>query len=117
MDIVNNTEPLKLCCDLSITIPSSGPLPVTWLYFTGNKKNDKDALLKWATGSEINTKNFVLERSFNGNTFTATGMVNAAGNSSITTNYSFTDSNALKLPTNVLYYRLKQVDRDGRASY
>lgn len=115
-DSVGNTEPLKLTCDLSVTIPPVGPLPLTWLYFNGVKK-DKDVLLRWATGSEINTKNFIVERSYNGSTFTAIGTVNAMGFSTVTTNYSFTDTGALSLPVNVLYYRLKQVDRDGKNSY
>ncbi len=115
-DSVGNTEPLKLTCDLSVTIPPTGPLPLTWLYFNGVKK-DKDVLLRWATGSEINTKNFVVERSYNGSTFAAIGTVNAMGFSTVTTNYSFTDTGALGLPVNVLYYRLKQVDRDGKNSY
>ena len=41
------------------------PLPLTWLSFTATKQN-QTALLKWATAQEQNTRNFTVQRSFNG---------------------------------------------------
>ncbi|MEP6674235.1 MAG: RHS repeat-associated core domain-containing protein [Ferruginibacter sp.] len=115
-DSVKNMEPLKNTCELSVLVHNTGPLPLTWLYFNGAKK-DKHVQLKWATGNEINTKNFVIERSFTGNNWAAIGTVTAAGNSNQQHDYTFIDSNALSLPANVLYYRLRQVDKDGKFAY
>ena len=115
-DSVKNMEPLKNNCELSVLVHNTGPLPLTWLYFNGAKK-DKHVQLKWATGNEINTKNFVIERSYTGNSWTAIGTVNAAGNSNGSHDYQYLDSNALTLPVNVLYYRLRQVDKDGKFAY
>ena len=116
-DNTNNKENFKSSCDGSAFLPISGAaLPITWLYFNG-RDIGKDALLNWATTSEINSKFFGVERSVDGINFTSIGNVTAAGNSSITTNYNFVDSNAMNLPASELYYRLKQVDIDGRSTY
>jgi len=73
--------------------------------------------LNWATTSEINSKFVSVERSIDGINFSSIGTVIAAGNSSITNNYNFVDTNAMNLPVSILYYRLKQVDIDGKFSY
>ena len=87
-------------------------LPITLNSFIGSKK-DNNALLQWSTSSEINSKQFELEKSFDGNTFKKIATVAAAGNSSTTKNYQYID-NALLLENN--YYRLKSVDLDNRSS-
>src|SRR5690606_23464160 len=56
-----------------------GPLPVSWLYFTG-KNEDKDNILKWGTASETESKEFVLERSLDGIHFGDIATIPAAGN-------------------------------------
>ncbi len=63
---------------------------------------------------EQNNKGFDIERSTDGNNFSAIGKVNAAGNSSSTIKYSFFDDNPVA-GTN--FYHLKMVDKDGRYSY
>ena len=69
--------------------------------------------LNWKTSSETNTKYFSIERSMDQNTWTEVGQVAAAGNSNTIKNYSFTDVMPL---TGMNYYRLKQVDADGKYS-
>jgi hypothetical protein len=100
----------------TFTITASGPaLPISLLSFTGIKQ-DKTNLLNWATASETNNKGFELQRSANGNDFTSIAFVNSkaiGGNSSAQLNYSFSDITPLG-GTN--YYRLKQVDKDGKFS-
>ena len=85
-------------------------LPVTLNEFTGVKQ-DKTVLLRWSTGSELNSKHFELEKSYDGNTFRKISTVQAAGNSSITKSYQYIDKELL-LENN--YYRLKSVDLDGK---
>jgi len=109
-DNTGNLERLKDSCELTII---GNPLPVSWLYFNGNQQatyND----LNWATANEQNTAKFFVERSKDGQNFTDIGNRAAAGNSSVTRRYNYKDYEGVKLPATVLYYRIRQVDIDGR---
>jgi len=95
------------------------PLPITLADFNG-KWQQEDAVLIWKTATELNTSHFQLERSFDGNTFSAITTINAAGQSSTERNYTYTDIGVQKLiPNNgtTVYYRLKSVDKNGAATY
>ncbi len=94
-------------------VPGISPLPVGLTRFTGQLQNN-NAVLSWSTSFEQNSKSFEVDRSFDGMTFSAIGNVPAAGNSTSTLNYSFTDP-ALTHDTN--YYRLKQIDLDEHFTY
>ena len=91
-----------------------GPVPVNFVWFTANKLHEKQALLNWKTAQEINSAFFLVERSNDALIFNAIGSVQAAGNSSLGIEYSFTD---LQPASGLNYYRLKQVDLDGRFIY
>ncbi len=91
-----------------------GPLPVTLLYFNARKNNSTSSLLEWKTSQEINSARFDVERSYDAISFGRIGSVNAAGNSTVPVEYSFIDRNPAK---GMNYYRLKQVDLDGRFIY
>jgi hypothetical protein len=84
------------------------------LYFRGTNQG-KDNLLEWATTSEINTKEFALERSFTGNTFTSIATLPAQSGS--TNVYLYKDAGIDKLNSNVFFYRVKQIDKDGTFTY
>jgi RHS repeat-associated protein len=114
-DSVGNTETLRQG-EVRSTFIGNGSLPVTWLYFKGTNLGN-DNLLEWATGSEQNTREFIIERSLNGIGFSDIGSKAAAGNSSITTNYNYTDHNVDRLNSPVLFYRLRQVDMDAHFTY
>jgi poly(3-hydroxybutyrate) depolymerase len=88
-------------------------LPVELNYFKGQATNNGN-LLQWETATEQNTDYFSVERSTDGNQFTAIGQAAAAGTSTAVKDYSYTDTNA---PAANLYYRLKQVDKNGNAKY
>jgi hypothetical protein len=88
----------------------SGSLPVTLLNFFANKLGN-NASLSWSTSSEQNALRFEVESSKDGSTFYKIGEVKATGNSSSLVGYSYTDASFLK---GVIYYRLKQIDLDGR---
>ncbi len=92
------------------------PLPITWLYFRG-KTVAKDNILDWATANEQNSKQFDVERSLNAINFSRIGVVNAAGNSSQTSTYQYKDLNIDRLNSNVMFYRLKQIDINGNFKY
>ena len=91
----------------------SVPLPLTLTQFTADRDND-ESLLQWQTAQEQNTRDFTIERSTDGQTYTSIGTVDAAGNSTSALSYSFTD----RAPQpNANYYRLKESDLDGKFTY
>lgn len=90
----------------------TGILPLHMLSFSAVRESE-NVLLQWQTSGEINTSHFEAERSNDALAFKKIGIVHAAGNSG-THNYNFTDKAPVK---GVNYYRLKQVDTDGRYTY
>jgi hypothetical protein len=89
-----------------------GTLPLTLLSFSGSVSGDND-LIHWQTADEINTMEFVIERSTDGSNFSEAGTV-TAHNYPGENSYSFTDH---ILETANQFYRLKMVDIDGRLTY
>ncbi|HKH60110.1 MAG TPA: T9SS type A sorting domain-containing protein [Flavitalea sp.] len=88
-------------------------LPITLLDFVGQLKQH-NIVLDWKTSFESNSSGFEIERSYDGNNFTKIGFLKAAGNSSITRSYTFTDKEITQINN---YYRLRQVDLDGKFTY
>jgi hypothetical protein len=91
-------------------------LPVSMFNFGGFVKDYK-AYLNWSTAVESNNKGFYVERSKDGRNFTSVGFINGAGNSSQIKNYTYTDVTLKDMNVTTTYYRLKQVDVDGKSSY
>lgn len=87
-------------------VSTSGTLPLHLLSFNGWYDGTANRL-QWTTASEVNAKEFVVEKSLDGNRYTAIGTV-AAGSH----NYIFADPAASNA-----YYRLKMVDKDGTSVY
>lgn len=97
-------------------IEDCGPLPLTLISFKGKYENGQ-VFLNWETASEINNKGFEIERSTDGRNWTTIGFINSkadGGNSSDKLNYSFTDNAPISEQN---FYRLKQVDFDGKYEY
>jgi hypothetical protein len=96
---------------------STTTTPVKLVSLKATKINE-DVLVKWTTASELNNRGFNVERSIDGKTFEFVGFVKGRGNSSETNNYRLEDANAFALTSvSKLYYRLKQVDNDGKFEY
>jgi hypothetical protein len=89
-----------------------GVLPVELGFFNGQSTSSGN-VLNWRTYSEINNEKFVIEKSLDGTEFYYAGEVSGMGNTSVSNNYSFTDYSGA--PST--YYRLKQVDYDGKVEY
>jgi subtilisin-like proprotein convertase family protein len=99
---------------LRICTYATTALPVTWLTFTGSKNDNNTVTLQWATANEINNNYYEVERSSDGTIFSSIGKI-AAGNSTGTTGqYLYNDVNTA---AGYNYYRLKQVDNDGKVVY
>lgn len=86
-----------------------GPLPLSLVSFRVTAQG-RTNVLNWTTSDEVNMKNFVIERSYDGANFEAIGTVNARMTSGIN-NYSYTDDNFLD---GYIYYRLRINDIDGK---
>jgi hypothetical protein len=92
-------------------------LPIKLTSFTATQKNN-DVQLNWQTATEINSQHFLVQRSTDGINYSTVATVNAKGNSSDYVNYTYNDINALSFATsNIVYYRLQMVDKDGKAQY
>ena len=91
----------------------SNPLPVSFLPLTVAKQN-KTSVLHWATLTEQNNNYFEVQRAADGKNFTAIGRVASRGNSNVKVDYDLVDNNPL--PT-VNYYRILQVDKNGKLSF
>jgi hypothetical protein len=91
---------------------SCGILPVTWLSFTAKKEN-ANAQLEWRTTQETNCSLYEIERSTDGVNYQRMGAVtcrNTNGNQT----YRYTDAAP---GSGIFYYRIRQVDTDGRFEY
>jgi hypothetical protein len=91
-------------------------LPVRLLFFHAQPRGG-GSHLQWATGTESNSAGFGIERSTDGRRFADIGFVASAapgGNSAQQLDYAFTDAS---LPMTGAFYRLRQYDLDGRATY
>ncbi len=93
----------------------NSPLPVKLISFNGTPKN-VDAFLLWSTANETNNKGFEIERSLDGKNFIRIDFVKGAINSNITKKYSYTDREVFAT-NKIVYYRLKQIDLDGKFEY
>ncbi len=110
---VSVTAPGIAIDDFEVMAPNNPPLPVTWLYFTGYNRDSYNQL-EWATASEFNNDGYEVQRSANGKEFVKIGYVKGKGTVTTLSHYSFID-NQPESPVN--YYRLKQIDFNGQASF
>jgi endonuclease/exonuclease/phosphatase family metal-dependent hydrolase len=92
---------------------ADGPLPVRLASFEAKPLGERIAV-SWTTANETNSAYFNVERSVDAREFGSIGRVAAAGEAKETKAYGLVDEHPLS-GTN--YYRLKQVDLDGRATY
>lgn len=123
LDLINNNyidptsgESLNFIADPSCydygMLTSSFPIKLAEFFATA--KENYSVECTWKTSSELNNEVFVVERSRDGMLYEPVGEVPGAGNSQTLQSYAFTDSNPYD---NTSYYRLKQVDFDGRFTY
>lgn len=97
--------------------PAGSALPVKYSSFDA-VANDKVVNLKWVTESEINNSHFEVERSFDGTNFSTLGLVlDAASVYGSSKTYLYKDNGVELASKSVAYYRLKQIDLNGRVTY
>lgn len=71
--------------------------------------------LKWTTTNEINNLGFDVEKSIDGEKFAKIGFVKGS-ESNNGSSYTFEDEK-VNVKTGKVYYRLKQIDKDGKFNY
>ncbi|MGH2646060.1 MAG: T9SS type A sorting domain-containing protein [Ginsengibacter sp.] len=104
---VNNSQKIFMkVFNVSCTL-----LNTTILSFSGNVVTNT-ALLKWASASEINLKEYQIEKSTDGINFSQAGTV-AAANDPNGSSYTFNDPEPI---SSVAYYRLKLTDFSNNGS-
>lgn len=114
----DNVPPAATCVSAakSIALTSKScpntTFPLTWLGIQAEPK-EKNILVTWQTGSELNTHYFDVERSADGVSFDKIGQVAAAGNSSTARSYQWLDTRAAQ---GWNYYRIRETDIDGTQS-
>lgn len=116
---INNAENYKGPAQSTIfgaMLAGSDPLPVELSSFAAKAEGTAAVRLAWTTASELRNDYFNVERSSDAKAFTTVGTAGGAGTSSSSRVYSFLDA---KLPTGatILYYRLRQVDTNGRSTF
>ncbi len=96
---------------------TGGPLAVKYYSFDASVSGST-VTCNWVTEEEINNDHFELERSFDGANYSTAAIVFAAeNNTGSQQSYQYKDNAAALKNKYVVYYRIKQVDKDGSASY
>ncbi len=99
---------------LALTEAIVAPVKISSFTVQANNNNN---LLNWVSSNEQNNCCYNVQYSSNGKDFTTIATVNSKatnGNSSSNISYSFTHENIILQHS---YYRLQQIDKDGKLSY
>lgn len=101
--------------DLSLIV-APAPLPVRLTHFSAVAEGSAAAHVAWATASEQNSSHFEVQRAIGKGSFEVVTRIEAQGNSFTTRTYAYTDQLGRLPEGSVCYYRLRQVDKDGKAT-
>lgn len=96
--------------------PATVVVPVKLISFSAAAK-DNAVLLNWLTEEEINSSHFEVERSFDAKDFTNIAVVLDGIENGTKKSYALKDASPLLKDKSIAYYRLKQVDLDGKFTY
>ncbi|NCU05332.1 MAG: T9SS type A sorting domain-containing protein [Chitinophagaceae bacterium] len=92
-------------------------LPVSLKNFSATQRNSK-AVLTWETEIETNNAGFEIQRRLAGKSqYETLAFVDSKAPGGNGNNYSYGFNDGTTLPKGVTYYRLRQVDLDGKSTY
>ena len=94
---------------------NGGEIPVELSSFTASSSKNT-VYLTWSTASELNNYGFEIERKDNKTEWLTIGFREGKGTTTEQQNYTYTDD-LFGVNSHKLYYRLKQIDYDGRFEY
>jgi len=112
-DVVGPQMASSTTSDFDFFNEPNATLPVKFVGFTATLSNH-EVLLQWSTAEETGAYMYELERSTDGSNWNNIAYITAIGSTQNLHNYSYTDK---KITAKVNYYRIKQVDIDGRFTY
>lgn len=112
-DILIGTQGWTITGDAPSGVACDAILPIEFISFEVIQKNDI-VHLKWQTLHEVNNDVFIIEYSKDGNQFQPIGTISSLGDATAIQEYTFDHK---YLHAGQHYYRLKQVDFDGKYSY
>jgi hypothetical protein len=116
INFVDDGTAILYAANLYLNGPEAGPLPVTLVSFTGILQQDDVVKFNWSTSMEVNCSKYIIERSQDGKTFNPISTI--AGNGTTATLHSYYSTDNVSLLTgSIVYYRLKQLDIDGKGNY
>ena len=107
LEVTNYVGPLS--SSLFAISEGTSALPVELTTFNTNC-NEEGTTINWQTASEHHSASFDVEKSRDGNNWSLLESIQAAGNSTTLVDYTVVDS---EKATDVVYYRLNQIDQDG----
>lgn len=96
------------------TISNLYALPIELISFDAKLDINNNVLTNWITASEHNNNYFEVFNSIDGVNYTSIGKVQGSGNSTTSNKYELTH---IKPNEGINYYKLKQVDFDGKYTY
>lgn len=100
----------------AIINPEAGPLPVMLTRFSAKLLQSSQVEVDWTTSMEINCSRFVLQRSYDGTVFSDLQTIAGNGTTNLVHDYSAMDDLS-SFTGSVAYYRLKQIDLDGKQNF
>jgi hypothetical protein len=107
----SGTDPSVAIDDVRI---STIIVPAQLVNFAAHEEKDQIKLV-WMSAEELRLDRYEVERSLQPSGFKTVGTVTAKGNGSLgSVNYSFNDP---KSGAQIVYYRLKMVDQDGKSQF
>ena len=113
------TEQRNGCSDTAVVPVAAlaGPLPVKYLSLNAVPVENSTVAVTWVTMEEINNNRFEVERSFDQNAFKTIAIVLDGFAAGSQKSYAYNDKSADLKNKNIVYYRLKQFDNDGRFTF
>ena len=108
------TAPGNYTCDVTYSSSCGILLPLELTSFSVQKTNNIGTII-WHTQNEENGDRFEIERSLNGKDFEAILSIKAKNTREAS--YLAYDNDFEQLKTAIVYYRLKQIDKDGKFTY
>jgi hypothetical protein len=106
--------PLDMSNPNQIVLRVEAALPIELAEFKGAKADENTNLLTWRTVSESNNRGFEVQHGKDGKDWRTLGFVPGSGATTSPQHYEFRDENPAP---GINYYRLRQIDFDGQASY
>jgi hypothetical protein len=92
----------------------SGTLPIVWQSHTTAIIKNGESQITWSIATQINNEKYTIEHSTDGRNFSPIGEIAGDGTNNETKHYEYIHRSP---SIGINYYRIKQVDYDGKYSY